>query len=270
MLEMLKETVRYINEKVDFKPEIGIVLGTGLGGLVDVIETVATVKYEDIPNFPVSTVKGHAGQLMFGYIGGKKVVAMQGRFHFYEGYKIEDLAIPIRTMKLLGVDTVLLSNAAGGMNPNFKVGDVMIITDHINMMSTNPLIGKNDDDFGPRFPDMSAVYDKELINKAETIAKSQGLAVQKGVYMAVTGPTFETPAEYKFMHILGADAVGMSTVPEAIVARHANMKCFAISIITDLGVEGIVEEVSHEEVLKVANAAESKMTGIIKQLLEEM
>ena len=270
MLEMLKETVRFIKEKVDFTPEIGIVLGTGLGGLVDVIETVGTVKYEDIPNFPVSTVKGHAGQLMFGYIGGKKVVAMQGRFHFYEGYKIQDLAIPIRTMKLLGVDTVLLSNAAGGMNPNFKVGDVMIITDHINMMSTNPLIGKNDDDFGPRFPDMSAVYDKDLINKAEKIAKSQGLNIQKGVYMAVTGPTFETPAEYKFMHILGADAVGMSTVPEAIVARHADMKCFAISIITDLGVEGIVEEVSHEEVLKVANAAESKMTGIIKQLLEEM
>ena len=270
MLEMLKETVRFIKEKVDFTPEIGIVLGTGLGGLVDVIETVGTVKYEDIPNFPVSTVKGHAGQFMFGYIGGKKVVAMQGRFHFYEGYKIQDLAIPIRTMKLLGVETVLLSNAAGGMNPNFKVGDVMIITDHINMMSTNPLIGKNEDEFGPRFPDMSAVYDKDLINKAEKIAKSQGLDVQKGVYMAVTGPTFETPAEYKFMHILGADAVGMSTVPEAIVARHADMKCFAISIITDLGVEGIVEEVSHEEVLKVANAAESKMTGIIKQLLEEM
>ena len=270
MLEMLKETVRFIKKEVDFEPEIGIVLGTGLGGLVDVIETVGVVKYEDIPNFPVSTVKGHAGQLMFGYIGGKKVMAMQGRFHFYEGYNIQDLAIPIRTMKLLGVKTVLLSNAAGGMNPNFKVGDVMLITDHINMMSTNPLIGKNDDNFGPRFPDMSAVYDKELIEKADKIANSQGLQIQKGVYMAVTGPTFETPAEYKFMHILGADAVGMSTVPEAIVARHADMKCFALSIITDLGVEGIVEEVSHEEVLKVANAAESKMTGIIKQLIEEM
>jgi len=270
MLKMLKETVRFIKDKVDFEPEIGIVLGTGLGGLVDVIETVATVKYEDIPNFPVSTVKGHAGQLIFGYIGGKKVVAMQGRFHFYEGYEIQDLAIPIRTMKLLGVNTVLLSNAAGGMNPDFKVGDVMIITDHINMMNTNPLIGQNDDEFGPRFPDMSAVYDKDLIIKAEKIAKSQGLDIQKGVYMAVTGPTFETPAEYKFMRILGADAVGMSTVPEAIVARHADMKCFAISIITDLGIAGIVEEVSHEEVLKVANAAESKMTGIIKQLLEEM
>ena len=270
MLEMLKETVEFIKNKVDFEPEIGIVLGTGLGGLVDVIEQVGTVKYEDIPHFPVSTVEGHAGQLMFGYISGKKVVAMQGRFHFYEGYDMKDLAIPVRTMKLLGVDTIFLSNAAGGMNPNFKVGDVMLITDHINMMGTNPLMGKNDDDFGPRFPDMSAIYDKELIDKAEKIAKTQGLKVQKGVYMAVTGPTFETPAEYKYMHIMGADAVGMSTVPEAIVARHASMKCFALSIITDLGVEGVVEEVSHEEVLEVASAAESKMTGIIKQLLAEI
>ncbi len=267
---MLQETVRFIKDKVDFEPEIGIVLGTGLGGLVDVIEPVGTVKYEDIPNFPVSTVEGHAGQLMFGYISGKKVMAMQGRFHYYEGYDMKDLAIPVRTMKLLGVETILLSNAAGGMNPNFKVGDVMLITDHINMMGTNPLMGKNDDDFGPRFPDMSAIYDKELIEKADKIAKTQGLDVQRGVYMGVTGPTFETPAEYKYMHIMGADAVGMSTVPEAIVARHANMKCFALSIITDLGVEGIVEEVSHEEVLKVANAAEAKMTGIIKQLLAEI
>ncbi len=270
MLEMLNETVRFIKDKVDFEPEIGIVLGTGLGGLVDVIEQVGTVKYEDIPHFPVSTVEGHAGQLMFGYISGKKVVAMQGRFHFYEGYDMQELAIPVRTMKLLGVETIFLSNAAGGMNPNFKVGDVMLITDHINMMGTNPLMGKNADDFGPRFPDMSVIYDKELIEKAEKIAESQDLKVQKGVYMAVTGPTFETPAEYKFMHILGADAVGMSTVPEAIVARHASMKCFALSIITDLGVEGIVEEVSHAEVLEVANAAESKMTGIIKQLLAEI
>ncbi len=270
MLEMLKETVRYIKDKVDFEPEIGIVLGTGLGGLVDVIDKVGTVKYEDIPHFPVSTVEGHAGQLMFGYISGKKVVAMQGRFHYYEGYDMQDLAIPVRTMKLLGVKTLFLSNAAGGMNPNFKVGDVMLITDHINMMGTNPLMGKNADDFGPRFPDMSAIYDKELIEKADQIAIKQGLQVQKGVYMAVTGPTFETPAEYKYMHIMGADAVGMSTVPEAIVARHTNMKCFALSIITDLGVEGIVEEVSHEEVLKVANAAEAKMTGIIKQLLAEI
>jgi len=270
MLEMLKETVSFIKTKVDFEPEIGIVLGTGLGGLVNVIEQVGVVKYEDIPNFPVSTVEGHAGQLMFGYISGKKVVAMQGRFHYYEGYNMKDLAIPIRTMKLLGVETLFLSNAAGGMNPQFKVGDVMLITDHINMMGTNPLIGKNDDDFGPRFPDMSAVYDKELIEKAEKIAKLQGLQVQKGVYMAVTGPTFETPAEYKYMHIMGADAVGMSTVPEAIVARHTEMKCFALSIITDLGVEGIVEEVSHEEVLKVASAAENKMTNIIKQLLQEI
>lgn len=270
MLEMLKETVRYIKDKVDFEPEIGIVLGTGLGGLVDVIDKVGTVKYEDIPHFPISTVEGHAGQLMFGYISGKKVVAMQGRFHYYEGYDMRDLAIPVRTMKLLGVETLFLSNAAGGMNPNFKVGDVMLITDHINMMGTNPLMGKNADDFGPRFPDMSAIYDKELIEKADQIALKQGLHVQKGVYMAVTGPTFETPAEYKYMHIMGADAVGMSTVPEAIVARHTNMKCFALSIITDLGVEGIVEEVSHEEVLKVANAAEAKMTGIIKQLLAEI
>ncbi|MBN2669536.1 MAG: purine-nucleoside phosphorylase [Bacteroidales bacterium] len=268
MLEMLKETVDYINKTVDFKPEIGIVLGTGLGGLVNEIESVGTIKYENIPHFPVSTVEGHAGQLMFGYLGGKKVVAMQGRFHFYEGYSMKDLAIPIRTMKLLGVHTVYLSNAAGGMNPNFKVGDVMLITDHINLMGNNPLMGKNDDDFGPRFPDMSAVYDKALIEQADKIAQSQGLKVQRGVYLAVSGPTFETPAEYRMMWRMGADAVGMSTVPEAIVARHAGMKCFALSIITDLGVEGIVEEVSHEEVLEVANAAESKMTGIIKELIQ--
>jgi len=267
---MLKEVVSYIKEKVDFEPEIGIILGTGLGGLVNVIDEVAVVKYSDIPHFPVSTVKGHKGQLMFGYIAGKKVVVMQGRFHYYEGYDIKDIAIPIRTMHLLGVKTLLLSNAAGGMNPAFSVGDVMLITDHINLMGTNPLIGKNDDELGPRFPDMSTVYDKELIDKAEKIANKQGLKVQKGVYIAVTGPTFETPAEYKYMRIIGGDAVGMSTVPEAIVARHAGMKCFAISIITDLGVEGIVEEVSHEEVLKVAAEAESKMTNIIKDLLAEM
>jgi len=267
---MLKEVVSYIKGKVDFEPEIGIVLGTGLGGLVNVIDEVAVVKYSDIPHFPVSTVKGHKGQLMFGYIGGKKVVVMQGRFHYYEGYDIKDIALPIRTMHLLGVKTLLLSNAAGGMNPEFSVGDVMLITDHINLMGTNPLIGPNDDELGPRFPDMSAVYDKELIDKAEKIANKQGLKVQKGVYLAVTGPTFETPAEYKYMRIIGGDAVGMSTVPEAIVARHAGMKCFAISIITDLGVEGIVEEVSHEEVLKVAAEAESKMTNIIKELLAEM
>jgi len=267
---MLNEIVSYIKEKVDFEPEIGIVLGTGLGGLVNVIEEVAVVKYSDIPHFPVSTVKGHKGQLMFGYIGGKKVVVMQGRFHYYEGYDIKDIALPIRTMHLLGVKTLLLSNAAGGMNPEFSVGDVMLITDHINLMGTNPLIGPNDDELGPRFPDMSAVYDKELINKAKKIANKQGLKVQKGVYLAVTGPTFETPAEYKYMRIIGGDAVGMSTVPEAIVARHAGMKCFAISIITDLGIEGIVEEVSHEEVLEVAAKAESKMTNIIKELLEEM
>ncbi len=270
MLEKLRETVDYIKKEVDFEPEIGIVLGTGLGGLVNVIESVGTIKYADIPHFPISTVEGHAGQLMFGYINGKKVVAMQGRFHFYEGYKMKDLAIPIRTMHLLGVKTLLLSNAAGGMNPDFKVGDVMLITDHINFMGDNPLMGKNDDEFGPRFPDMSAVYDKTLIQKAEVIANEQGLKVQKGVYLAVTGPTFETPAEYKFMRILGADAVGMSTVPEAIVARHAGMKCFAISIITDLGIEGIVEEVSHEEVLEVANATESKMTGIMSELIKQM
>ena len=267
---MLKEVVSYIKGKVDFEPEIGIVLGTGLGGLVNVIDEVAVLKYSDIPHFPVSTVKGHKGQLMFGYIGGKKVVVMQGRFHYYEGYDIKDIALPIRTMHLLGVKTLLLSNAAGGMNPEFSVGDVMLITDHINLMGTNPLIGPNDDELGPRFPDMSAVYDKELIDKAEKIANKQGLKVQKGVYLAVTGPTFETPAEYKYMRIIGGDAVGMSTVPEAIVARHAGMKCFAISIITDLGVEGIVEEVSHEEVLKVAAEAESKMTNIIKELLAEM
>ena len=268
MYEKIKQTTAYIKTKTDFQPQIGIVLGSGLGNLGNQIEVEASISYSDIPNFPVSTVKGHQGKLIFGTLGGKKVIAMQGRFHFYEGYNMKEISFPIRVMKDLGIELLVLSNAAGGMNPDFKVGDIMIINDHINLFPDNPLMGSNDDRFGPRFPDMSEVYDRKLVAKAIEIATNNNIMVHQGVYVGVSGPTFETPAEYKFFRIIGGDTVGMSTVPEAIVARHASIPVFAASIITDLGVEGIVENVSHEEVLEAAKAAEPKLTLIVKELLE--
>jgi len=268
MYEKIKQTVAYIRKQTSFNPQIGIVLGSGLGNLGNQIDVEASISYSDIPNFPVSTVKGHQGKLVFGRLGGKNVIAMQGRFHFYEGYSMKDISFPIRVMKDLGIDLLVLSNAAGGMNPDFKVGDIMIINDHINLFPDNPLMGANDERFGPRFPDMSEVYDKELIAKAVKIANNNNIKVHQGVYVGVSGPTFETPAEYKFFRIIGGDTVGMSTVPEAIVARHAGIPVFAASIVTDLGVEGLVEKVSHEEVLAAAHAAEPKLTLIVKTLLE--
>jgi purine-nucleoside phosphorylase len=268
MYEKIKQTTTYIKSKTDFKPQIGIVLGSGLGNLGNQIKEVASISYNDIPNFPVSTVKGHQGRLVFGKLGGKDVVAMQGRFHFYEGYSMKDISFPIRVMKDLGIELLILSNAAGGMNPDFKVGDIMIINDHINLFPDNPLMGPNDERFGPRFPDMSEVYDRKLIAKAIEIATKNNIKVHQGVYVGVSGPTFETPAEYKFFRVIGGDTVGMSTVPEAIVARHAGIPVFAASIVTDLGVEGQVENVSHEEVLAAANAAEPKLTLIVKEILE--
>lgn len=268
MYEIIKQTTKFIKEQTNFKPQIGIVLGSGLGNLGNQIEVEKTIAYKDIPNFPVSTVSGHKGQLIFGYLGGKKVIAMQGRFHFYEGYKMHEVTFPIRIMKELGIELLVLSNAAGGMNPKFKVGDIMIITDHINLFPDNPLIGPNDDRLGLRFPDFSEVYDKNLVAKATEIAKANNILVHHGVYVGTTGPTFETPAEYKYFRIIGGDTVGMSTVPEAIVARHAGIPCFAASIVTDLGVEGIVSEVSHEDVLIAATAAEPKLTLIITELLK--
>lgn len=270
MLRKIEETTAFIKSKIEIVPQIGIVLGTGLGGLVDEIEINKTLSYKEIPNFPVSTVQGHEGQLIFGTLGGKNVIAMQGRFHYYEGYSMEEVTFPIRIMKLLGIELLILSNAAGGVNPDFQIGDLMIINDHINLMGNNPLIGKNDSDIGPRFPDMSEPYDKRIIRYATKIARHHGIHFQVGVYAAVTGPTFETPAEYKYINILGADAVGMSTVPEAIVARHMSLPCFAVSVISDLGVEGKIVEISHEEVIEAAASAAPKMTLVIKEMIDKL
>lgn len=270
MLEQIKSTAAYIQSKISSTPEIGIILGTGLGGLVKEINITETIAYEEIPNFPVSTVEGHSGKLIFGELGGKKVVAMQGRFHYYEGYNMQQVTFPVRVMKFLGIQKLFVSNASGGVNPNFEVGDLMIINDHINFFAANPLIGKNIPELGPRFPDMSEAYSKDIIAKAKKVAASNNIKVQEGIYLGLSGPTFETPAEYRMVYRLGADAVGMSTVPEVIVARHMGIPCFAISIITDLGVEGKIVEVTHEEVQHVAALAEKKMTLIMKELMKEL
>ncbi len=270
MLKKIKETVEYLKSNTKIQPEVGIILGTGLGGLVNEIEIKDSISYTDIPHFPVSTVEGHKGRLIFGTIGGVQVMAMQGRFHYYEGYSMEMVTFPVRVMKLFGVESLFVSNASGGMNPEFEIGDIMVINDHINMFGANPLIGKNYDELGPRFPDMSETYDKDLIKKAFEIGERLDIKLQQGIYLGTTGPTLETPAEYKMFHILGGDTVGMSTVPEIIVAHHMDMRCFGISIITDLGVPGKIVEISHEEIQLVAAAAEPKMTRIIKELVSEV
>jgi purine-nucleoside phosphorylase len=267
MLEKIKETAQFISGKTNFKPEIGIILGSGLGGLVNKINVAHSLAYSEVKNFPVSTVQGHGSKLILGTLNGKKIIAMQGRFHFYEGYTMQEITFPVRVMKMLGIEKLILSNASGGMNNNFKVGDLMIIDDHINLMGSNPLIGKNIDELGPRFPDMSEPYDKTMIKQATDIAAKNNFRCHVGVYAAVTGPTYETRAEYKYIHTIGADAVGMSTVPEAIVARHMNLPCFAISIITDMGGSATPEIITHDEVLKVASAAEEKMTQLISELI---
>lgn len=269
MLERIKSTASFILDKTKFYPEVGIILGTGLGGLVKDIKIEHTLDYEDIPDFPVSTVDGHHGRLIFGELGGKKIVAMQGRFHFYEGYPMEMVIFPVRVMKYLGIKNLFVSNASGGVNPDFEIGDLMIINDHINLIP-NPLIGKHEPEFGARFPDMSEPYDLKLIEKAKEIAKNNNLKVQEGCYVATTGPTFETPKEYQYFRIIGGDTVGMSTVPEVIVARQMGIPCFAISIITDLGVPGKIVEVTHEEVQKVAAKAETKMTLIMEELISQL
>ena len=269
MLQTIKETASFISNKTKFNPEIGIILGTGLGGLVSEINIQHSIPYNEIPNFPVSTVEGHSGRLIFGTLGNKNVVAMQGRFHFYEGYTMEKVTFPVRVMKLLGIKNLIVSNASGGVNPDYKIGDLMIIADHICLIP-NPLIGENIDELGPRFPDMSESYDKKLIKLAEGIAAENNLPVKKGVYVALTGPTLETPAEYKHMRIIGGDTVGMSTAPEVIVARHMNIPCFAMSVITDLGVPGKIQKVTHEEIQKVSEVAEPKLTLIIKELISKI
>lgn len=271
MLEQINFTTKSILEKTNnFKPEIGIILGTGLGGLVKEITAEYVIPYEQVPNFPVSTVEGHSGKLIFGELGGKKVMAMQGRFHFYEGYNMHQITFPVRVMKALGIHTVCVSNASGGVNPDFEIGEIMIINDHINLFPTNPLIGKNINELGPRFVDMMEPYDKKLIAKAVEIAEANNIRVSQGVYAGLTGPCFETPAEYKYIFNIGADAVGMSTVPEVIVAKHGGMRVFGVSIVTDLGVPGKIVEVTHEEVQQIAAAAEPKMSFIVKEVIKTM
>ncbi len=269
MLEKIVRTAEFLNTKGIKDPEAGIILGTGLGGLTTEIDIQVEIPYQEIPDFPVSTVQGHEGKLIFGDFGGKKVIAMKGRFHYYEGYGSEQVTFPIRVMKELGIRALFLSNAAGGVNPSFRIGDIMLLEDHICLVD-NPLIGRNDDRIGPRFPDMSVPYDKQLIEKAEAIAADLGIPVRKGVYLSTTGPTFETPAEYRFFRIIGADAVGMSTVPEVITARHMNVPVFAVSIITDLGVDGKIEYTTHESVQQAAEHSEEKMTRIMKELISSM
>lgn len=266
-LEKIRETAEFIKAEVGEMPKIGIILGSGLGDLVNHIEIKKELDYHDIPNFPVSTVEGHAGKLIFGNLGGKYVVAMQGRFHYYEGYCMKEVTFPVRVMKEVGVETLFVSNAAGGMNKEFKVGDVMIITDHINLFPENPLRGKNYNELGVRFPAMTEAYSEKLIAMADEIAKEKDIRLMHGVYVGTTGPTFETPAEYEYFRVIGGDAVGMSTVPEVIVANHAGMKCFGVSVITDLGGKDIKEVPSHEEVQQAAVKAQPVMTEVIKEML---
>ncbi len=268
MLQKINEAVRFLQDQYRGETHIGIILGTGLGGLVKEIDIKKTVSYADIPHFPVSTVEGHQGRLIFGLLNGIEIIAMQGRFHYYEGYTMQQVTFPVRVMQKMGVDHLLVSNASGGLNPDFKVGDIMVITDHINLFGDNPLLGKNYDELGPRFPDMSAPYNHGLIKKAFETAANLHIKLQKGVYVGTSGPTFETPAEYKYFRIIGGDAVGMSTVPEVIVARHMGVTCFGISIITDSGVPGQIVEISHEEVQKVAATAEPNMTRVITGLVK--
>lgn len=267
MLKTFEEAVAFIKSKTSVEPDLGVILGTGLGGLVNEINVVDEIPYDKIPHFPVSTVESHSGKLIFGELGGKNVVAMQGRFHFYEGYDLKQVTFPVRVMKLLGIERLIVSNASGGVNPDYEIGEIMILNDHINLFPGNPLIGKNLDDFGPRFPDMSDAYDSTMIDLAMRIAEENDIRVKQGIYAGLTGPTLETPAEYKMIYILGADAVGMSTVPEVIVARHMEIPCFAVSIITDLGVEGKIKKVSVQDVIEVASRQEPKMTKIIKELI---
>lgn len=271
MLEQIEFTTKSIRERTNnFLPSVGIILGTGLGGLVKEISVEFTLPYSEIPNFPLSTVEGHIGKLIFGELGGKKVIAMQGRFHFYEGYTMQEITFPVRIMKALGARTLCVSNACGGMNPEFEVGELMIINDHINLFPTNPLIGKNEASLGTRFPDMGEAYKKTYVDLGKQIAKENNIKVSEGVYVGLTGPCFETPAEYRWLRGMGADVVGMSTVPEVIVAKHAGMDVFGISIVTDLGVEGHVQKITHEEVLHIAGLQEPKMTLIMKELVKRI
>ena len=271
MYQSTQETVKYIKLKTNnFEPEIGIVLGTGLGGLVTEIQIEFSLMYSNIPNFPISTLEFHSGKLIFGTLNGKKVVAMQGRLHYYEGYSMQQITFPIRVMKALGIQWLFVSNAAGSLNPDFKKGDLMVINDHINLQPESPLRGRNDDEWGPRFPDMSAPYNQKLINAALDIAQANQITCHQGVYVAVTGPNLETKAEYRYLRIIGGDAVGMSTVPEVIVANHMSVPVFAISVLTDEGFPEDLQPTSLEEIIETAKIAEPKMTHILSQLISAL
>ncbi len=270
MLQKIKETSAFIRRQVGEMPKIAVILGSGLGNLADQMEIKAEIDYHDIPNFPVSTVEGHAGKLLFGMLGEKYVMAMKGRFHFYEGYDMKQVTFPVRVMKELGVKTLFVSNAAGGMNKEFRVGDVMVITDHINLFPENPLRGKNYDELGTRFPAMTEAYKKSLVDLADRIADENGMRLMHGVYVGTQGPTFETPAEYEYFRIIGGDAVGMSTVPEVIVANHAGMDVFGLSVITDLGGKDVDYVPTHEEVQQAAETASPVMVKLITQMLRRL
>ncbi len=270
MLDKIKETSSFIRSKTTQLPEVAVILGSGLGNLADHMEISAEIDYHDIPNFPVSTVAGHAGKLIFGTLGGKYIMAMKGRFHYYEGYDMKQVTFPVRVMKDLGVKTLFVSNAAGGMNKEFRVGDVMVITDHINLFPENPLRGKNYEELGTRFPAMTEAYKKSLIKAADDIADAEGLRLMHGVYVGTPGPTFETPAEYEYFRIIGGDAVGMSTVPEVIVANHAGMDVFGLSVITDLGGKDIDYVPTHEEVQQAAETASPVMVKLITEMLRKL
>jgi purine-nucleoside phosphorylase len=268
MLQILNETVSWLRPRIPADTKTGIILGTGLGALADRISERNEISYDSIPHFPVSTVEGHSGKLIIGKLGGKPVIALQGRFHYYEGYDMKQVTYPIRVMQLLGIENLFVSNAAGGMNGSFKIGDIMLIEDHINMFPEHPLRGKNIPELGTRFPDMSEPYDPGLRKLAAEIAEKNNIKLQFGVYVGTQGPTFETPAEYYFFKIIGGDAVGMSTVPEVIVARHAGMRVLAFSVITDLGVYGKIVEISHEEVLEAAKIAQPKLAFIMEEVVK--
>ncbi|MGE0560943.1 MAG: purine-nucleoside phosphorylase [Flavobacteriales bacterium] len=267
MLEQIQQAKNYIQSLSSAQPMVGIVLGSGLGNLTDNIEIELSIPYEKIPNFPVSTVEGHQGALIIGKLNGVSIIAMKGRFHYYEGYTARQCTFPIRVLHALGIKQLILSNASGGVNENFEIGDIMLINDHINLLPDNPLRGKNIDELGPRFPDMSEPYSRKLNSVIKDIASANNIRLQEGVYAALSGPTYETPAEYNYIKIIGADAVGMSTVPEVIIANHIGLPCVALSIITDLGVKGKIVEISHEEVQEIAQKSEPIMTFLIKGLL---
>lgn len=269
-IERINKAADFIKSKMQFEPEIGIILGTGLGSLGEHIENPTIVDYADIPEFPVSTVVGHAGRLIAGTLEGKKVLAMQGRFHYYEGYSMQDVTLPVRVMKKLGIKLLIVSNACGGLNPNFKAGDIMLITDHINLIGNNPLIGPNLEEFGPRFPDMSEVYSKELLRQLEEVATKMDIKVQKGIYCAISGPNYLSKAELTMLIRLGSDTVGMSTIPEAMVARHSGLKTVGISCITDMAIPDTMHSPTHEEIVAVAESVKPRFVSLVKQFVKEV